>query len=156
MEIHVEGADGSGEVFARQVRATVQVQPFLLAQTTTAPLVERVSEPGQVAERIVRINVPGQRPVVGRTPMAATQADARVRLRWAETGETDLLNAVALQRGTGMVVSYWPPKSAYPDQAFHATLVVGTAFGETAADHAAEEFSARLGARRSHRLDLDH
>jgi hypothetical protein len=140
MQIHVEGADASGEVFARQVRPTLEVNPFLLAQTSEGPIVERVAEPGQIAERVVRIGIPAQRPHPGRAERSAIEADARIRLRWAETGEVDLINTVALQRGTGMVVSYWLPRLTYPDQNFHATLLVGTALGSSPSDHAAEEF----------------
>jgi hypothetical protein len=140
MRVRVEGADQTGEVFAREVKPTPEVMPFLEAQTAPIAGLDRVSEPGQVAERKVRVAIPARRALPGASAKPPTEGTAEVRLRLAESGEDSLVNRVALQRGTGMVVDYWMPPRLTSDQAFHAVLVAGTGHGSDRSDHALEEF----------------
>ncbi len=142
MEVFVEGFDETGEVYARQAHMTPLVEPFVRAQAQDASLRDTVSEPGHIAQRDIPLMVPGQRSEALPNPRPAVEASARVRLRLAESGEaSDLQNTVALQRGSGMVVEYFEPtRRSLVDQPFYATLTVGTALGDTAADRSAEEF----------------
>jgi hypothetical protein len=143
MQVVVEGRDGSGDLFQRLVAPTPEVIPFLVAQDQDDNLNTQLSEPGQVAERLISLAVPAQRPErFNELARRATVATAKLRIRTAQSGEQQLENTVALQRGTGMVVSYWMPfgRFATPEQAFHATVQVGGAYGDADADHAAEEF----------------
>jgi hypothetical protein len=141
MEVTVEGFDHNEQVFGRQAHASDEIRPFVLASMYDRELVERVAEPGDVAEREITLNVPAQRSSAFEEPRAAAQANALIRLRLAETGEEQLQNRVALQRGTGMVIQYYePPRRSLVEQAFHASLVVGTGHGDSQADRSAEEF----------------
>jgi hypothetical protein len=141
MSVSVEGFDASGQVFAKQVHPTDEVRPFLRAQTDDPVAEDRIADPGQVCERVLHLKVPAQKEGSQVAASPAVEAEAILRVRLAETGETLLPGTVALQRGTGMVISYMSPSRSGPtDQIFHATLRVGTAHGSSTADHAAEEF----------------
>jgi hypothetical protein len=141
LEVAVEGRVGAGTVYSASADITDEIRPFVKAQEAAAADDARVGEPGQVAERVVGLNVPAQRPEQVRDPLASAKASGRLRLRLAETDETAHANTVALQRGTGMVVQYFVPRRrSIAEQAFHASLTMGLAHGADASDKAAEQF----------------
>ena len=141
MEVFVEGFDETGEIYARQAHPTAEVEPFVIAQSKDADLVTVVAEPGEIAERQIALRVPAQRDDSFGHPRPEVQATATLRVRLAESEEEALQNSVALERGTGMIVQYHEPaRMSLLEQPFHATLVAGTAHGDSDADRAAEEF----------------
>jgi hypothetical protein len=144
MSVYVEGSDVSGEVFAVHVNVEgTEVAPFISAKTTDASASKFLEEPGEVIERELKVKVPAQKggpEGIFSDPKPATEAIATLRIRRAESGESENINTVALQRGTGMVVAYRPLTVRAGDEGIHAVLLAGTARGESAADQALEEF----------------
>jgi hypothetical protein len=144
MRVVVEGWEGNAQVFARDVDPTSpELQPFIEAQAGEPIESDRPEEPGDVVERELHLRIPAQQHRAGRIddPRPETVAPIRLRIRLAEPGESEDLNRVALQRGTGMVVKYWAPRSlANQELGFHGVLEAGNARGNTEEDQAAEEF----------------
>jgi hypothetical protein len=141
LEIGVEGVVDGETVFDRRVEPTEEVAPFVRALDFGGDPVEVLTEPGQVSERELTLEIPAQRHGVVENPQAATKGRVLLRVRMAEPPETELQNRIALQRGTGMVIDYHEPgRRVFGDQAFHAVLLAGTAHGSSAADRAVEEF----------------
>jgi hypothetical protein len=144
MEVLVEGWRDDEEVYARHVHPTfAEVAPFVEAWSGTPEPDGTPEAPGEIVERELRISIPAQRNRrdLIQNPRPATDGLVRLRVRQAESGETEHLNTVALQRGTGMVVDYREirPRAGL-DFNFHAVLDAGTARGESDADRAVEEF----------------
>jgi hypothetical protein len=141
MEIVVEGIRDDIEIFRRQVLPTPEVNPFVAAEAAQGPFVDRLGTVGDVVEQPIPLRVPPQRPGSVSSPRAAANATGVLRLRVAETGETDHPNTIALQRGSGMVIRYYePPGGGSADVIFHGSLRVGRALGDSASNLAAEEF----------------
>lgn len=141
LDVLVEGREDGVSLFSRHAQLTEEIQPFVEAQSFSGEAVEVVAEPADVAEREIFIDVPAQDPEVVADARATVKGKTLLRVRMAESGETDLPNRVALQRGTGMVVAYEEPLRRAPgDQGFHAVLLAGTAHGSRETDQAVEEF----------------
>ena len=141
IEVTVEGQIGGEHVYSSTADVTDEVRPFVKAHRANVEGSGRIAEPGEVAERSVKLTVPAQRPEQVEHPMPRAQASGRLRIRLAESGETELANTVALHRGAGMVVRYYTPRRrTIAEQTFHGTLAVGTAHGGGDSDRAAEQF----------------
>jgi hypothetical protein len=142
ISVLVEGFKGDERVFTAHAHAiTPEVAPFVHAQQDTATPDDALDEPGDVAEKTVTITLPAQRPALFEHSHGQMQASATLRVRLAESGETERRNTVALQRGTGMVVQYRDLRvRAAADQAFHAVLLAGRAHGDAESDRALEAF----------------
>ncbi len=144
MSVYVEGSDVGGQVFAMHVKAEgSDVAPFISAKTSQTSAGKVLNEPGEVIERELTVKIPAQKggaEGIFSNPKPATEATATLRIRLAESGETENINTVALQRGTGMVVAYKPLPVRAGSEGIHAVLLAGTARGESAADQALEEF----------------
>jgi hypothetical protein len=144
MKVLVEGWRDDEQAFSRDVDPTSpELQPFVEAQADDLSENGRLEEPGDVIERELKLRVPAQRHRPGEIddPKPEFEAPVRLRLRLAESGDTEDLNRIALQRGSGMVIQYRPPApGANLDLDFHGVLEAGLARGQTAEDQAAEEF----------------
>jgi hypothetical protein len=142
LSVLVEGFEGDENVFTAHAQpATPEVAPFVHAEHDAPTADNTVAEPGDVAARPVTIAIPGTKPDRFESPHDRMEVSATLRFRLAESGETEHLNTVALQRGTGMVVQYRPLRvRSGGDQSFHAVLLAGLAHGESAADRALEAF----------------
>lgn len=144
MEVLVEGWSNDEEVFAKHVHpAFPEIAPFVDTWTGSVEADDSLDAPGEIVEREIKLTVPAQRYREGHIddPRPATEATLRLRVRQAESGETDHQNCVALKRGTGMVIDYREIRQRSGlDLGFHAVLDAGTANGITDSDKAAEEF----------------
>jgi hypothetical protein len=141
LDVLVEGREDATTVFSKHAQLTDEIDPFAQAQGFSEEPVEILAEPGDVAEREIFLEVPAQNADTVADPRPAVKGRVLLRVRMAESGETDLPNSVALQRGTGMVVAYEAPLRRAPgDQTFQGVLLAGTAHGEADADQAVEEF----------------
>jgi hypothetical protein len=144
MKVLVEGWQDDEQVFTRDVDPTSpELQPFVEAQADEPIEGDRPEDSGDVVERELQLRVPAQqhRPGEIDDPKPEVTAPIRLRIRLAQSGETEDLNRIALQRGSGMVIQYRAPSPlANLDLGFHAVLEAGFARGDTEADQAAEEF----------------
>jgi len=141
MSVMVEGFVDSEQVYGQHARETAEIRPFALAQNHERPGGTALEEPGDVADREIPLRIPAHKEDV-MDPMPATEARALLRVRLAESGDSEeRINTVALQRGTGMVVRYETVGQAPPSgQTFHAVLLAGSAHGDSVSDRAAERF----------------
>jgi hypothetical protein len=141
LRVFVEGYEDDEQVFAKQAQpVTPEVVPFALALQQAPEVSDVIESPGEVAERELTVDIPGQRERFEH-PRGPVEAKATLRIRLAESGEDQLPNTVALQRGTGMVVRYQEiRRRSGSDSPFHAVLLAGSAHGDTEADEALEEF----------------
>lgn len=144
MGVLVEGWRDDEQAFSRDVDPTSpELQPFVEAQAGEPNENGRLEEPGDIIERELKLKVPAQRHRPGEIddPKASFEAPVRLRIRLAESGDTEDLNQIALQRGSGMVIQYRPAAPGTNlDLDFHGVLEAGLARGDTPADQAAEEF----------------
>lgn len=142
MSVLVEGFEDAENVFVAHAQPTTpEVAPFVQAQHDAVAVDDTVSDPGDVTEKMISVTIPSQSSERFEHPHGRTAVTAKLRLRLAESGETEHLNTVALQRGTGMVVDYRPLRVRLGiDQAFHAVLLAGLANDDTDAAHAFEAF----------------
>ena len=142
MQIIVEGWQDDEQVFVKHVNPSdTDVLPFVEARTATPEVHDSLDAPGEVVEREITLSIPAQRADVFDEPRPAVEAPVRLRIRQAESGETEDLNCVALQRGAGMVVEYKEFRvRSNVDFGFHGILEAGLARGDTDADRAVEEF----------------
>lgn len=130
-----EGRDERVDVGAAGV-----VQPFVDAYRARDETVDELTQPGQVARRTIRIELPARRDGEG-----ARYGHAELLVRLAPEGRSDALRGrVALVRGPGMVVRYWDRRRlATGMRGFHAVLLCGVACNPkapTAEDLAMERF----------------
>jgi len=92
--------------------------------------VDMAPNPGDVAERVIPIVIPAR---IGEGPgsVDVPEVSARMRLRLIRAAEDDSgehVNTVALIRGAGMVVDYWPPgRKPLAGGGYRAVLEVGQA-----------------------------
>lgn len=137
VEAHREGE----EIFHQIAEPGPDIRPFVLAETHGGTFVDKAAVPGEVAERLIPLDVPARRVPPGEPPVRGVQGVTRLRLRLAQTQEQELAFHVALRRGTGMVVRYLKiPRGVSDDAAFHAVLSAGTAWKDDADGRAVEQF----------------
>jgi hypothetical protein len=127
-------------VFDRE--ATVDDADALFVQAATVPATGATARaPSEVAERELAIRVPARR-----DSKSGADVEGHVLLRVTRTGDdTDAnnprANTVALVRGAGMVVRYWPPGHVPLDGGgFRAVLLAGEIHGDEDSDREIEEF----------------
>lgn len=141
LQVEVEARENGVTVFKQPVELTELVSPYAQAVAS-----ESISQPpltpGSVAEVQLKVEVPAKKPTPSQPGMNAITASARLRVRLSESasGKAELVNRIALTRGTGMVVEYRPTRSSTGDRAFHAVLLAGLAHGNSEADQALEAF----------------
>jgi hypothetical protein len=142
LEVLVEGWSAGELDFEKAAHVpTPETKPFFEAATGTPDPDGTLDATGEIVERKLTLNVPGQRETDNiKGPLSAQEASVRLRIRHAESGEEDFRDCVALRRGAGMVVQYREARRAHPNIAFHATLEGGLAHGNSPSDHAAEQF----------------
>lgn len=102
-------------------------------------------EPGETAQASVELAIPGTLSaaldVDPDEPKVVTQASLLVRLSDDNDSTNRYLNHIAMVRGRGMVVKYWPRRSTIVGaRSFHAVLLAGEACGSGPELSAAERF----------------
>jgi hypothetical protein len=127
-------------VFDRE--ATADDADALFVQADSAPATGPTAmAPDEVAERELAIRVPARR-----DSGSGADVEGHVLLRVTRTGDDadandPRANTVALIRGAGMVVRYWPPGHVPLDGGgFRAVLLAGERHGDEDSDREIEEF----------------
>lgn len=142
LRVSAELYNNQTQSFASTAKFTAEVHPFLEAVRAGAQnLCRRVSEPGDVAEKVIPVALPARRSGRGRSDRDGGGANVLLRVRAAGNGDSpSLQNRVALVRGSGMVVNYRPVRTVSDAPAFHAVLLAGLARGTERSDEALDAF----------------
>ena len=142
MSVLVDGYEGDERVFSAHAQSSnAEIAPFVHAEYDTPSPSDVLEDAGDVIEREIKITVPRQRPELFEDPHPSNEASVTLRFRLAETGETELLNTIALQRGTGMVVDYRKLRTPSGiELGLHGVLLAGRAHGDADSDRALEAF----------------
>lgn len=136
-------SDNDDLVFQGEAEISSEVEPFVRA-VEAQDVVERPNGPDEVAERPLRIRVPGRRATPSSEEAPETEGPGILRLMRASDADADNpnLNRIALVRGAGMVVQYWKPTHLpLEGEGFFAVLESGLATqGGSAEEKAVETF----------------
>lgn len=139
LKVTVEAYENGTGLYRETALIRAVEEPFHMADTS-GEVKERVSEPGDVAQRDLAITIPGRRPRNGEGGDPPVEARLTLRLRLAGT-ETDAhRNTVAMMRGAGMVVKYRDSRKPLGEQQYHAVLKAGLARGRSIEDISLEHF----------------
>lgn len=116
--------DKDGQERAAGERHASDLLPFIECFRRRHEASDTLSEPGDVARRDIRINLPKTR-----SGKASVEGLVTLLVRLAHPGETSALDEhVAMFRGPGMVVKYWNQRRlTLSSRPFHALLIGGTA-----------------------------
>jgi len=143
LAVTVEGREDWDEVFSTEiVDAGPEVAPFVEALHGETSDTNSLGVEGDIVERPIVVQIPQKNDGRGNAAGPGVDARALLRVRLAKPSEgEDLVNTVALQRGTGMVIRYYsPPTGATSGSAVHAVFIGGLAHGDSGQDHALEAF----------------
>jgi hypothetical protein len=140
MRVSARVYDNDAEAYYQKAEIGSEVRPFMEA-VSEPPVDGRLSRPGDIAVRTLPFEVPARKPQ-GEDPGAdRVDASIELRLRLAGTDDSpDLKNAVAMMRGSGMIVKYEHIRIPLSDQSYHAVLRAGLARRDSDPDRALELF----------------
>ena len=119
LQVSVECHENDELVFSRHAGPDLtEVAPFVKAATEAPWEKEHLEAAGDLAEREIALTIPAQRLIAGHNdnPRPRTEAKATLRVRVSESGEDSRSGTIALQRGTGMIVSYQAPRRRLRDR----------------------------------------
>ena len=144
--------DNNELVYQGKAEISAEIKSFV--ETTEAQeVVERLTEPDQVAQRLLHIRVPGRRATPTSEEAPETEGPAILRIIRASDADADNphFNRIALVRGAGMVVQYWKPAQLpLGGDGFFAVLLAGLASGGGSAEEQAVEAFLRAAEPPAH------
>jgi RNA polymerase primary sigma factor len=139
LTVKIAGIEDGHEVFNGHSSSDfVEVSPFVSAMIDPVSETGDLEEPGDVIEKHISVKIPA------RTDGESGVVEARAKLRLRADAPTDDQThglEVALQRGTGMVVQNYQPRTKQkPALDVRGVLLAGKASGSEPEDHALEKF----------------